>query len=45
MTGNSILEVLENLNNQGQTIVMITHDERIAKRAGRIVTLVDGKIV
>jgi len=44
-TGNSILEVLENLNNQGQTIVMITHDERIAKRAGRIVTLIDGKIV
>jgi lipoprotein-releasing system ATP-binding protein len=44
-TGNSILEVLENLNNQGQTIVMITHDERIAKRAGRTVTLVDGKII
>ena len=44
-TGNSILEALENLNNQGQTIVMITHDERIAKRAGRTVTLVDGKIV
>jgi lipoprotein-releasing system ATP-binding protein len=44
-TGNSILEVLENLNNQGQTIVMITHDERIAKRAGRTVTLIDGKIV
>ena len=43
-TGNSILEVLENLNRQGQTIVMVTHDERIAKRAGRIVTLIDGKI-
>ena len=45
VTGNSILEVLEKLNKQGQTIVMITHDERIAKRAGRTVTLVDGKIV
>jgi ABC-type lipoprotein export system ATPase subunit len=43
-TGNSILEVLENLNNQGQTIVMITHDERIAKRAGRTVTLIDGSV-
>ncbi len=43
-TGNGILEVLEKLNNLGQTIVMVTHDERIAKRAGRIVTLVDGKI-
>ena len=43
-TGNGILDVLERLNSSGQTIVMVTHDERIAKRAGRIVTLVDGKI-
>jgi lipoprotein-releasing system ATP-binding protein len=44
-TGNSILDVLEKLNRAGQTIVMVTHDERIARRAGRIVTLVDGKIL
>ena len=43
-TGNGILEVLEKLNRAGQTIVMVTHDERIARRAGRTVTLVDGKI-
>jgi lipoprotein-releasing system ATP-binding protein len=43
-TGNGILEILEKLNRAGQTIVMVTHDERIAQRAGRIVTLVDGKI-
>jgi len=43
-TGNGILDVLEKLNRLGQTIVMVTHDERIARRAGRIVTLVDGKI-
>jgi lipoprotein-releasing system ATP-binding protein len=43
-TGNGILKVLETLNRAGQTIVMVTHDERIAQRAGRIVTLVDGKI-
>jgi ABC-type lipoprotein export system ATPase subunit len=43
-TGNGILEVFEKLNSLGQTIVMVTHDERIARRAGRIVTLVDGKI-
>ena len=43
-TGNGILEVLEKLNRAGQTIVMVTHDERIARRAERIVTLVDGKI-
>ena len=43
-TGNGILDILDKLNRAGQTIVMVTHDERIAKRAGRIVTLVDGKI-
>jgi len=43
-TGNGILDVLEKLNSLGQTIVMVTHDERIAQRARRIVTLVDGKI-
>jgi len=43
-TGNGILDVLERLNKAGQTIVIVTHDERIAQRAGRIVKLVDGKI-
>jgi len=43
-TGNGILCVFEKLNKAGQTIVMVTHDERIAERAGRIITLVDGKI-
>ena len=43
-TGNGILDVFETLNRAGQTIVMVTHDERIAQRAGRTVTLVDGKI-
>jgi ABC-type lipoprotein export system ATPase subunit len=41
-TGNGILEVLERLNRDGQTIVMVTHDERIAARAGRVVCLADG---
>jgi lipoprotein-releasing system ATP-binding protein len=43
-TGNDILDVLEKLNQAGQTIVMVTHDERIAQRAQRIITLADGKI-
>jgi ABC-type lipoprotein export system ATPase subunit len=43
-TGNGILEVIEELNRAGQTIVMVTHDERIAQRAQRIITLADGKI-
>lgn len=43
-TGHGILEALTELNRQGQTIVMVTHDERIASRAGRIIHLVDGKV-
>jgi ABC-type lipoprotein export system ATPase subunit len=43
-TGNGILELLERLNRAGQTIVMVTHDERIARRAGRTITLADGRI-
>ncbi len=44
-TGNGILEVLERFNEAGQTIVMVTHDDRIANRAGRTVMLADGKIM
>ena len=43
-TGNGILKVFEALNKAGQTIVMVTHDERIAHKAGRIIMLMDGKI-
>jgi ABC-type lipoprotein export system ATPase subunit len=43
-TGNGILDVFEELNRAGQTIVMVSHDERIAQRAGRIIMLADGKI-
>jgi lipoprotein-releasing system ATP-binding protein len=44
VTGNGILDVLEKLNKAGQTIVMVTHNEGIAKRARRIIKLIDGKI-
>lgn len=42
-TGNGILNILDTLNRAGQTIVMVTHDERIARKAQRIVTLADGR--
>jgi len=42
-TGNGILTVFETLHGAGQTIVLVTHDERIARRAQRIVTLADGR--
>ena len=44
-TGNGILEVLESLNRDGQTIVMVTHDERMAQRTGNVIRLADGRIV
>jgi ABC-type lipoprotein export system ATPase subunit len=44
-TGNDILAVLEELNREGQTIVLVTHDDRIARRAHRIVRLADGRLV
>lgn len=43
-TGNGILEAFERLNRAGQTIVMVTHDERIAARAARTIILADGRI-
>ena len=43
-TGNGILRIFEELNGAGQTIVMVTHDAKTAQRAGRIITLADGKI-
>lgn len=43
-TGNGILEVFESLNRAGQTIIMVTHDPRIAQRAHRTIRLADGVI-
>lgn len=44
-TGRGILEALSDLNRKGQTIIMVTHDERIAAGANRTIRLVDGKAV
>jgi len=44
--GDEIMAILEGLNReQGTTIVMVTHDEKLARRAGRIVRLFDGRQV
>lgn len=44
-TGKEILELLNNLNRQGRTIVLVTHDINVAKAAKRIIHMVDGKIL
>ena len=43
-TGGEVLDFMKELNDEGCTIVMITHDANIAARAGRIVYVEDGKI-
>lgn len=43
-TGHGILGALKELHDEGQTIVMVTHDERIASQASRVIRLVDGKV-
>jgi ABC-type lipoprotein export system ATPase subunit len=42
--GKVILEHLKRLNQEGQTIIMVTHDANVAKLADRTVKLQDGKI-
>ena len=44
-TGEEILSVLQDLNQQGQTIIVVTHDSRITDYATRTVHMLDGHIV
>ena len=43
-TGKQIMELFREINNEGKTIVMITHDQEIAKQANRIVHILDGQL-
>jgi putative ABC transport system ATP-binding protein len=44
-TAESVLQLFEGLVAQGKTILMVTHDRDLSKRASRIITLADGEIV
>lgn len=44
-TGKHVLEILHKLNDEGSTIILITHDTGIAATAKRIVRISDGRIV
>ncbi|MBR6874280.1 MAG: ABC transporter ATP-binding protein [Ruminococcus sp.] len=42
---NEVLDLLTGLNREGQSILMVTHDQRAALRANRLLYLEDGKII
>ncbi|MCB0043915.1 MAG: ABC transporter ATP-binding protein [Caldilineaceae bacterium] len=44
-TGSEVMALFKELNQQGITLIVVTHDMNIAKQAARIVTIQDGKIL
>ncbi len=44
-TGDEIMELFDHLNREGNTIILVTHEEDIAEHAGRVIRLRDGRIV
>jgi putative ABC transport system ATP-binding protein len=44
VTSDAVIDVFDELVTQGKTVILVTHDEDIAKRGTRIVTLADGEI-
>ena len=43
-SGADILSILDDLHQQGKTLIVVTHDEEIASRTQRIIHLLDGRI-
>lgn len=43
-TGEDVMNLFKELNKQGQTIILITHEEDIANQSSRIITIKDGLI-
>ncbi|AHF09947.1 MULTISPECIES: ABC transporter ATP-binding protein [Dehalobacter] len=43
-TGNQVMDLFEKLNHEGRTIIMITHDQNIARHAKRLVHILDGNL-
>jgi putative ABC transport system ATP-binding protein len=43
-TGEEILMLFDRLNADGTTLVVVTHDERLAAKAGRVIHMLDGRI-
>jgi putative ABC transport system ATP-binding protein len=44
-TGNEILALFRRLHADGTTIVVVTHDDRLAAEAGRVIRMQDGQVI
>ena len=44
-TSDQVMELLTKLNESGSTLIVVTHDDAIAKRCSRIVRIIDGRIL
>ena len=44
-SGTAVMEILNSLNREGKTVILITHDEKIASSAGRVVQIQDGQVI
>ncbi len=44
-SGNEVMKIIEELNKEGKTIILITHEVDIARQADRIIKIQDGEIV
>jgi len=44
-SGKQVMEILQRLNDQGKTIILVTHEKYTAEHADRIIRLLDGKLV
>jgi putative ABC transport system ATP-binding protein len=44
-TGMQIMDILAELNQSGSTIILITHDQAVSRRANRIIRLKDGRVI
>ena len=44
-SGIEVINILEELNQQGLTLLLVTHDRELGERAHRIIHMMDGKVL
>lgn len=44
-SGKDVMDVLKKLNKKGKTVIIITHDPKIAAEAHRVINMLDGKVI